>query len=91
MTEYRFRVILSGAFSDELTNEELLDATDALGEAGCADASIGVHADGLELEFTRSGDSLQDAIASAIQDTERAGFHDESILVDREAVVPLGP
>ena len=49
MTEYRFRLILSGPFSDELTNGELLDATDALGAAGCDDASISVHADGLEL------------------------------------------
>ena len=90
MTEYRFRLILSGPFSDELTNDELLDATDALGAAGCDDASISVHADGLELEFDRSHDSLQEAIASAVQDAERAGFHVESIEMDREAVVPVG-
>lgn len=90
MTEYRFRLILSGPFSDELTNDELLDATDALGAAGCDDASISVHADGLELEFDRSRDSLQEAIASAVQNAERAGFHVESIEMDREAVVPVG-
>lgn len=50
MTEYRFRIIVSGPFSDELTNDELLDATDALGAAGCDDASISVHAEGLELD-----------------------------------------
>ncbi len=90
MTEYRFRLILSGQFSDELTNDELLDATDALGAVGCDDASISVHSDGLELEFDRSHDSLQEAIASAVQDAERAGFHVESIEMDREAVVPVG-
>ena len=90
MTEYRFRLIVSGPFSEELNNEELLDATDALGAAGCDDASISVHAEGLELEFDRSHQSLQEAIASAVQDTERAGFHVESIEMDREAVIPLG-
>ena len=89
MTEYRFRLILSGPFSDELTNDELLDATDTLGAAGCDDASISVHVDGLELEFDRSHNSLQEAIASAVQDAEQAGFHVESIEMDREAVVPL--
>jgi hypothetical protein len=89
MSEYRFRLILSGPFSNELTNDELLDATDALGAAGCDDASIGVHADGLELEFDRSHHSLQEAIASAVRDAERAGFHVKSIAMDREAVVPV--
>lgn len=90
MTEYRFRLILSGPFSDEVTNDELLDATDALGAAGCDDASISVHADGLELEFDRSHHSLQEAIASAVQDAERTGFRVKSIEMDREAVVPVG-
>jgi hypothetical protein len=90
MTEYRFRLILSGPFSHAVTNDELLDATDALGAAGCDDASISVHPDGLELEFDRSRPSLQEAIASAVQDAERAGFRVESILLDRESVVPLG-
>ena len=90
MTTYRFRLNLSGPFSDEVTNDELLDATDALGAAGCDDASISVHADGLKLEFDRSDDSLQEAIASAVQDAERAGFRVTSIEMDREAVVPIG-
>lgn len=89
MTEYRFRLILSGPFSDPLTHEALLDATDALGAAGCDDALVSIHADGLELEFDRSHDSLEAAIASAVHDTERAGFHVASIEMDREAVVPV--
>jgi len=70
-----------------VTDEELLDATDALGAAGCDDASISVHANGLALEFDRSRESLQEALASAVQDVEKAGFHIESIEMDREAVV----
>ena len=89
MTEYRFRLILSGPFSDELTNDELLDATDAIGAVGCDDASISVHADGLELEFDRSHRTLQEALVSAIQDAERAGFRVESIEMDRETVIPV--
>ena len=88
MIEYSFRLILSGPLSDDVTDDELLDVTDALGAAGCDDASIGVHASGLELEFARSRDSLQEAIVSAVQDAEKAGFHVESIEMDREAVVP---
>ena len=91
MTEYRFRLILSGPFSDDVTDDELLDATDALGAAGCDDASVGVNANGMELEFDRSHHSLQEAIVSAVRDAERAGFHVESIEMDREAVVPARP
>ena len=90
MTEYRFRLIVSGPFSAEVTNDELLDATDALGAAGCDDASISVHAKGLELEFDRSHDSLQEAIASAVRDAEQAGFQVQSIELDREAIAPAG-
>jgi hypothetical protein len=89
MTEYRFRLILTGPFSDDVTNEELLDATDALGATGCDDASISVHTRGLELEFDRAHQSLQEAIASAVEDAEQAGFCVGSIEMDREAVVPV--
>lgn len=90
MTEYRFRLIVSGEFSNELTNDELMDATDALGAAGCDDASISVHAHGLELEFERVHHSSEEAIASAVQDVENAGFRVESIEMDREAVIRSG-
>ena len=89
MTEFHFRLIISGTFSTEPSDDELLDATDTLGKAGCNDASIGLHANGLELEFDRSGDSMQAAIASACQDVERAGFQVESIEMDRDAVLPV--
>jgi len=90
MAEYRFRLIVSGPFSDPLSDRELLDATDALGETGCDDALVAVHAAGLELEFDRAGDSLQQAIASAAADVERTGFRVVSIEMDRDAVLPVG-
>jgi len=89
MTEYHFRLILGGPFTGQLSDEELLAATDALGEAGCDDCSISVHGQGLELEFDREHQSLQEAIASAIHDVERAGYVVESIQMDRDAVLPI--
>jgi len=91
MTEYQFRLILSGAFRGQLSDEELLDATDALGEAGCDDCSISAHGAGLELEFDRVHQSLQEAIASAIHDVERAGYVVESIQISRDAVLAARP
>jgi hypothetical protein len=90
MTEYRFRLIVSGSFADPPTDEQLLDATDTLGEVGCDDASVGVHPAGLELEFDRGAGSLQEAIASAAREVERAGFRIVSIEMDRNAVLPVG-
>ena len=89
MTEYHFRLILTGSFAGPPSDEELLDATDALGEAGCNDCSVSVHGRGLELEFDRAAQSLQEAIASAIRDVESAGFVVDSIAMDRDAVVPV--
>ena len=89
MTEYHFRLTLSGPFPGHLSDDEVLDVTDALGEAGCDDCSISVHGQGLELESDRVHQSLQDAIASAIHDVERAGYVVESIQMDRDAVLPV--
>jgi hypothetical protein len=71
MADCRFSVIVA---IEPLTHREMLDATDALGNAGCTDASIRGHAEGMELLFERSGDSIQAAIASAVLDVERGGF-----------------
>ena len=89
MSEYHFRLILCEPSPDELSDEQLLDATDALGNAGCADYCISVHGSGLELEFDRAHQSLQEAIASAIRDVEKAGFVVDSIQMDRDAVIPV--
>ena len=84
MSAYRFSVIV---VTSEMTHEDILDATDALGNAGCTDASIRGHAEGLELLFERPGDSLQAAISSAITDVERAGYRVSRIELEREAIV----
>ena len=83
MTDYRFSVIVS---SEALTHDQILDATDALGNAGCTDASIRGHAEGMELLFERAADSLQAAIASAISDVERAGYRVARLEMEREAI-----
>lgn len=89
MTEYHFCLSVGGSFAVPLSDEDLLRATDALGEAGCDDCSIGVHGQALELEFDRKGESLQEAIATAIRDVERAGYGVESVRMDRDAVLAV--
>ena len=83
MSEYRFSLVV---LSQPMTHDAILDATDALGNAGCTDASIRGHADGLELLFERTADSLQAAISSAISDVERAGYRVSKIEMEREAI-----
>lgn len=83
MYDYRFSLIVPAA---SLTHDAILDATDALGGAGCTDASIRGHRDGMELMFQRSADSLQVAIWSAISDVESAGYSVSKIELEREAI-----
>lgn len=83
MSDYRFSVIVS---APRMTHDETLDATDALGNVGCTDASIRGHADGMELLFERAADSLQAAISSAITDVERAGYRVSKVELEREAI-----
>jgi len=83
MPAYRFAVIVAAA---PMKDEEILDATDALGKAGCTDASIRGHVEGMELLFARTGRSLQAAIASAIGNVESAGFRVVRVEMEREAI-----
>jgi hypothetical protein len=83
MTDYRFSVIVP---CGRMNDDEIFDATDALGSAGCTDASICGHADGMELLFHRSAKSLEAAISSAIADVERAGFQVARVELEREAI-----
>ena len=83
MPEFQFSVIVA---TPPLTHEEILDATDALGNTGCMDASICGHAAGMELLFERTADSLQAAISSAIGDVERAGFRVTKVEMKRESI-----
>jgi hypothetical protein len=84
MGDYRFSLIVQ---TPRLGHEEILDATDALGNAGCTDASIRGHAEGMELLFERNADSLQSAVASAIRDVERAGYRVARMEMEREAIM----
>lgn len=83
MFEYRFAVIVP---VPPPAHDEILEATDALGNAGCTDASIRGHEDGMELLFERSADSLQAAISSAISDVEGAGYNVSKVELQREAI-----
>ncbi|NUQ64746.1 MAG: hypothetical protein HUU20_19965 [Pirellulales bacterium] len=83
MPDYRFSVIVHGP---PMTHDEILDATDALGNAGCTDASIRGHSEGMELLFERTADSLQHAICSAVTDVERAGYRISKVEMEREAI-----
>jgi hypothetical protein len=83
MPAFRFSLIVATSPRD---NEAILDATDALGEAGCTDASIRGHAEGMELLFARTARSLQTAISSAIAEVESAGFPVVRVEMEREAI-----
>jgi hypothetical protein len=82
MAAYQFSVIVP---SPPMTHDEILDATDVLGDADCTDTSLRGHADGIELLFERAADSLQAAISSAIADVERAGYCVSRVEFEREA------
>ena len=84
MPDYRFSVIVPAS---PMTEEEILDAADAVGHAGCGDASIRGHAIGMELLFERTADSLQAAISSAISDVERAGYRVSKVEMERESIL----
>ncbi len=56
MFQYQFTVIVP---TSSLTHDEILDTTDALGDAGCTDASIRGHAEGMELLFDRAAETLR--------------------------------
>ena len=83
MSAYRFSVIVP---TPPMTHEEILDAADALGNAGCTDASVRGHAEGMELLFERTADSLQAAISSAIADVETTRFRVARVEMEREAI-----
>ena len=80
---YQFSVIIDQTPS---SNDEILDIADALGSAGCLDASIGGHNDGIEAMFNREADSLDAAMKSAIAAIEGAGFKVHRVELPREAI-----
>jgi hypothetical protein len=83
MNRFHFSLIVP---SGMLTHDQILDATDALGNAGSTDASIRGHVQGMELLFERAAESLQAAISSAITDVEQAGYRVVKVEMEREAI-----
>jgi hypothetical protein len=83
MAEYQFSLVIRGP---ALSHDAILNATDALGKTGCTDASLRGHAEGMELLFERSAESLLAAISSAIGDVERAGYRVGKVEMEREAI-----
>ena len=83
MPSYDFSLIIAAA---KMSHEEIFDATDALGKAGCTDGSLCGHPEGMELQFTRSARSLQAAITSAISNVESAGFRVVRVEMQREMI-----
>jgi hypothetical protein len=83
MPEFRFALIVA---APPMSHDEILDTTDALGEAGCTDASIRGHAEGMELLFARTARSLQAALSSAVAAVEGAGFRVARVEMEREAI-----
>jgi hypothetical protein len=83
MPKYDFSVIIA---SEKMKHNQILDAADALGEAGCTDGSLCGHPDGMEMQFTRSARTMQTAISSAISDVEKAGFRVLRVEMEREAI-----
>ncbi len=70
---YRFTLNLTGATPDTE------DFEDKLFEAGCDDALVCLHGDLPYLEFDREADSAYQAITSAINDVDEAGYQVTSI------------
>jgi len=83
MRRFRFALIIP---APPMSHDEILDITDALGEAGCTDASIRGHSQGIELLFERTAKSLEAAISSAISDVEGAGHPVARVEMEREAL-----
>jgi hypothetical protein len=74
--EHDFTLVLSGP--TELTTE----LEDAVFEAGCDDATLGICQGRLYLTFTRTAPSLKDAVLSAIRDVKNANVGLEVLRVD---------
>lgn len=77
--KYEFSLILT---EPEVTDE----GADKLYEAGCDDASI-LTRDGMtRLQFDRHAPNLDEALASAIQGVENAGFTVARVEIERHEI-----
>ncbi len=77
--KYEFSLILSAA---DVTDED----ADKLYEVGCDDASI-LTRDGItRIQFDREASNLDEALASAIENVERAGLAVARVEIERHEV-----
>jgi hypothetical protein len=81
--EHHFTIIIDRTAFGE---QQMLEFADSLADAGCLDAAVGGHAEGMEAIFARDGASLVVAIESAVQQIERAGFIVKRIEVPRDSL-----
>lgn len=81
MREYEFAVILAGVteFTEDMGN--------ALFEAGCDDCSPGSCNGIIRINFDREGESLEQAIRTAIADVQTAGYTVDHVEIDSDAEV----
>jgi hypothetical protein len=77
--KYEFSLILT---QQEVTDED----ADKLFEAGCDDASILSRDGATRLQFDRHASNLVEALASAIQNVERAGLAVARVEIERDEV-----
>lgn len=80
--KYEFSLILTEA---EVTDE----AADKLYEAGCDDASILTRDGVTRVQFDRSASNLDEALASAIQHVELAGFTVARVEIERHEIARI--
>jgi hypothetical protein len=77
--KYEFSLILSAT---EVTDED----SDKLYEAGCDDGSILTCGGVTKVQFDREASNLDEALASAIQNVERAGLAVARVEIERHEV-----
>lgn len=77
--KYEFSLVLS---ETEVTDED----ADKLYESGCDDASILTRDGVARLQFDRQASNLDEALASAIQNVEKAGLTVARVEIERHEV-----
>jgi len=86
MDVYEFCVVLDMPVPKD---DEMMDIADAMGEVDATDGTVRGCAGGVEIIFDRQAKSLDQAVASAVRDVEKAGYKVLRIEMDREAVPEL--
>lgn len=82
MKNYEFSVVPTAS---ELTD----DACEALYEAGCDDGTIVTRNRVTHIAFDRSATSLEEALRSAIENVQAAGFQVARVQLEPEGLVKI--